>query len=72
MTPVRVMLDTDLRISFLLSSEPAEAVVELFRAAGDGAFELVISRGQLQELGIALRNSPLLQNPISADLLIEL
>ena len=65
------MLDTDLYFSYPLLSEPAEAVVELFRAAFDGTFQLVVSRGQLQELGNALRHSPLLQDLISEDLLIE-
>lgn len=71
MTPSTVMHDTEVYVSFLLAAEPAEGVVELFRAAVDGAFQLVVSRERLQELGIALRNSPSLQDRISADLLIE-
>jgi hypothetical protein len=66
------MLDTDPCVSYLFSTESEVVVVEVFRAAFDGTFQLVVSTGQLQELGNALRNSPLLQDRISADLLVEL
>ncbi len=69
--PARVMLDTELYVTLLVSPEPAEGVAELFRAAVDGTFHLVIARSQLQELGNAIRNSSLLNDWISEDLLRE-